>query len=348
MRVAASRQTGDSSRRVELRFSNFVMGDGRPSTYWYVFFLKDESGDMQEKDGAIHRTALEAVPSREVRNKEQHYWTSLVETHHGWGTRDKYDTARLLSDWVFSAEGRVEEETEAVYRPMLNACFKLATPMSATEIAGGHYARDLDAVVQGYVQSDSSTDRWARLRESLRESIDSLHGRDDARTLRAYLAQLSQFFERDREVRIKVEASVVSPSALADLVVQTHEDSDHWLDSFAEQLFRRLSGVGLKRILRVWNLDGQDAADGFGVSEETLEFWLRQGVPADVAEPMADLSAATDLLLHYLKVDRIPAVVRRPAERLGGKSLVDLYSERKTADILKACRDMFRFEDVHA
>ena len=344
MSVAASRQTGDSRRRVELHFSNFVMGDGRPSTYWYVFFLKDESGDMQEQGGGIKRSALEADPPEDEMTKAQHHRPGLAAARQERRTRDKYGTARLLSDWVVGAGGREAEETEVVYRPMLSACIELAAPMNATEIAGGRHARDLNTFVQKFVQSDASFDNWVRLRES----IYSLHGRDDARTLGALWSHLSQFVEWERDVRIEGETSVVSPSAFADLVVRTHEDSDHWLDSFAEQLFRRLPGVGLKRILRVWNLDGQDAADGFGVSEETLEIWLRQGVPDDVAEPMADLSAATDLLLHHLKADRIPAVVRRPAERLGGKSLVDLYSERNTVGILEACRDMFRFEDVHA
>jgi hypothetical protein len=36
--------------------------------------------------------------------------------------------------------------------------------------------------------------------------------------------------------------------------------------------------------------------------------------------------AATDVLERYLKRDRIPAVVRRPAPLLGGVSLVDLLT----------------------
>ena len=147
--------------------------------------------------------------------------------------------------------------------------------------------------------------------------------------------------------RVGVEVGGFDPSAMVDFLVLASGDSDHWLESLAEHLYRRLPSVGLKRVLSVWSLGGQEAADGFGVSQETLESWLQHGVPDDISEPLANLSAATDVLLHYLKADRIPAVVRRPARRLGGKSLVDLYSERDTAGILESCRSMFRFEDVH-
>jgi hypothetical protein len=44
--------------------------------------------------------------------------------------------------------------------------------------------------------------------------------------------------------------------------------------------------------------------------------WLEQGVPAERVETVADLAAATDLLVRYLQRDRIPAVVRRPAPAL--------------------------------
>ena len=274
----------------------------------------------------------------------QRFWTDVTAAHLGGRTRDKSNTARLLSQWVAGAGDRETKDTEVVYGTVLNWCIELAAPSSATEIPGEYYTRTLAAIFQSYVQSGSNVDSQAHLLGS----IDYRYRRGDSRFLGELWSHLDQFVGWERGVRIEKETSVVSPSALADFVVRTHEDSDHWLDSFAEQLFKRLPGVGLKRILGVWSLDGQEAADGFGISEETLGVWLGRGVPADVAEPLANLSAATDLLLHYLKADRIPAVVRRPAESLGGKSLVDLYSERDTAGILEACRDMFRFEDAHA
>ena len=57
-----------------------------------------------------------------------------------------------------------------------------------------------------------------------------------------------------------------------------------------------------------------------------------------------DLAAATDLLVHHLKRDRIPAVVRRPIPALDGVSLLDLVGRGDTGAVLATCRDMFRFD----
>ena len=43
--------------------------------------------------------------------------------------------------------------------------------------------------------------------------------------------------------------------------------------------------------------------------------WLRQGAPAERKTVLSDLAAATDLLVHYLKRDRIPAAARRVSRR---------------------------------
>ena len=58
---------------------------------------------------------------------------------------------------------------------------------------------------------------------------------------------------------------------------------------------------------------------------------------------VAELTAATDLLVRYLKLDRVPATVRRKAQRLGGASLVDLVAAGDGQGVLEACRAMFDF-----
>ena len=65
-------------------------------------------------------------------------------------------------------------------------------------------------------------------------------------------------------------------------------------------------------------------------------------------EALSELQAATDLLVHYLRRDRIPVVVRRPIKALAGVSLADLLAHGDTHAMLAACREMFRFENVHA
>jgi hypothetical protein len=82
----------------------------------------------------------------------------------------------------------------------------------------------------------------------------------------------------------------------------------------------------------------------FGVSRQAVSKWIDTGVPVERSETVADLAAATDLLVHYLKRDRIPAVVRRPIARMSDRSLLDLLAAGESRVVLSACRDMFAFE----
>ena len=90
------------------------------------------------------------------------------------------------------------------------------------------------------------------------------------------------------------------------------------------------------RTIEVWGLSR--------TGEERVVEWMRQ----NRIEALSELQAATDLLVHYLRRDRIPVVVRRPIEALDGVSLVGLLARGDTHEMLAACREMFRFENVHA
>jgi len=102
----------------------------------------------------------------------------------------------------------------------------------------------------------------------------------------------------------------------------------------------------LQYILSAWGLSRTEAARRFGVSKRTLDEWLKKGAPTKRRESLADLSAATDVLTHYLKHDRIPAVVRRPIPEKDNNSLCDLLAQGKTGEILETCRNMFDFRAV--
>ena len=104
--------------------------------------------------------------------------------------------------------------------------------------------------------------------------------------------------------------------------------------------------ASLRRTLRLWALSQTEAAKLFRVSRQALHKWLAHGIPADRAETVADLAAATDLLDHYLQRDRIPAVVRRSAPELGGQSLMGLLQSDGGHAVLMACRKMFDFSRI--
>lgn len=121
-----------------------------------------------------------------------------------------------------------------------------------------------------------------------------------------------------------------------------------WLDALQESLDRQRARADIDRILEVWDLSQSDAAGLFHVSRQAVAKWRTQGVPNGRIGAVADLAAATDLLVRHLKRDRIPAVVRRPSTRLGGMSLLELVAAGCTREVLDACREMFRFGDAHA
>jgi hypothetical protein len=145
-------------------------------------------------------------------------------------------------------------------------------------------------------------------------------------------------------MRAIAELVRLDPKEAAEKVLQAHREKTEWLDEFAEALDRRRSGRTLHRVLSVWGLNQSEAADLFGVARQAVSKWLDRGVPTERAEAVAQLAAATDLLVRYVKRDRIPAVVRRPAPALAGKSLVDLVRASRPRDVLDACRTMFDFE----
>ena len=140
----------------------------------------------------------------------------------------------------------------------------------------------------------------------------------------------------------------LAPEEAAERIFAAHRHEGRWLDLFTESLNRRRAAEAFARTIEAWGMSQAEAARLFGVSRQAIGKWLRRGVPADRAGAIADLAAATDLLVHYLKRDRIPAVVRRPIPALRGVSLMGLVAQADTQAALAACRDMFRFERAQA
>jgi len=141
------------------------------------------------------------------------------------------------------------------------------------------------------------------------------------------------------------ELTDLAPSEAAQVLLRRADEV--WLSELQRSLDRQRSRAGFDRVLAVWNLNQSDAAALFGVTRQAIAKWRTRGVPAGRLEAVADLSAATDLLIRHLKRDRIPAVVRRGSMQLGGRSLLDLVKQGDTRGVLFACRAMFRFGDAH-
>jgi hypothetical protein len=138
----------------------------------------------------------------------------------------------------------------------------------------------------------------------------------------------------------------LDPRDAAAALAADHDEA--WLTALADALDRRLSGRRLDRVMRLWQLSRTELGALFGVSRQAVTKWLADGVPAERVEQVADVQAITDLLDHYLKRDRIPAVVRRRAPALGSASLLELVVDGQSSEALRLTRQMFAFTDVHA
>ena len=141
------------------------------------------------------------------------------------------------------------------------------------------------------------------------------------------------------------ELTDLAPNEAARVLVRSADAV--WLSELQRSLDRQRARTGFDRVLAVWNLSQTDAAGLFGVTRQAIAKLRARGVPASRIEAVADLSAATDLLIRHLKRDRIPAVVRRGSAQLDGLALLDLVDQGRTRDVLLACRRMFRFGDTH-
>lgn len=108
----------------------------------------------------------------------------------------------------------------------------------------------------------------------------------------------------------------------------------------AQRLERRLRSEPLGRFERIWQVSASQAASILGVSRQAYAKWAK-AVPADRLVAVALLDETTQMLLDRIKVDRIPAAVRRPSAMLGGLSLLELARQQRFVELRDAVRSMF-------
>ena len=114
-----------------------------------------------------------------------------------------------------------------------------------------------------------------------------------------------------------------------------------WTRQLIDELDRTVRTDPLDRFVTLWDLSNAAAARVFGVSRQAFSKWRATGPPAIRSTVVADLAAATDLLDRDVKRERIPAVVRRPADLLGGRSLLDVAEQGDTHAVLECVAAMF-------
>ena len=102
----------------------------------------------------------------------------------------------------------------------------------------------------------------------------------------------------------------------------TREHSREWVREFAEYLSTEVLNDDFTQALRAARLNDTDAARVFGVTRQAIAKWRSEQVPAERLTEVLSFTDAINLLLRYVKAERLPAVVRRHDAE--GRSLLDI------------------------
>lgn len=78
----------------------------------------------------------------------------------------------------------------------------------------------------------------------------------------------------------------------------------------------------LERIRTALELSETELGSLFGVSRQAVAQWREKGIPANRADALAHVLQTVDLLDRKIAAGRLPLIARRPADRLGGKSIL--------------------------
>ena len=112
---------------------------------------------------------------------------------------------------------------------------------------------------------------------------------------------------------------------------------------FLRLVLEAISGaeLPLARVTRLFDLSHTELARLFGVSRQAASQWLETGVPAARAPKLNALARLADILERNLKADRIPGVVRRPAESYGGLTMLEMIEHDRHEELLRQVEDAF-------
>ncbi len=123
--------------------------------------------------------------------------------------------------------------------------------------------------------------------------------------------------------RTRSPSDSLTDSLAHEVVLRTGGDTA-LLRQIVDRLDHQLNASPLQRTVRLWDISASQLGEMFGISRQAASKWLTDGAPAGRRDQVALLGQATDLLDQWVKRERIPAVVRRPVEQLGGRTRLEL------------------------
>lgn len=97
----------------------------------------------------------------------------------------------------------------------------------------------------------------------------------------------------------------------------------------------------LPRIAKVFGLSHTELGRLFGVSRQAVSQWIDEETPpARLAKALAIVQLADVLALHLIP-DRIPGIVRTPADAYGGRTMLQMIGEDRHVELLDLVRASF-------
>ena len=149
-------------------------------------------------------------------------------------------------------------------------------------------------------------------------------------------------------IRLRDNEGMELPAAPSDLARELTESADlEWLRELVDLLDRQVRTEPLERLVELWGLSNAAAARLFGVSRQAFSKWLSNGPPSDRTDDIASVATITDTLDRYVKRERIPAVVRRRADVLDDRSIIESLEAgeySRTARAAEAMLDLRRIQ----
>ena len=88
------------------------------------------------------------------------------------------------------------------------------------------------------------------------------------------------------------------------------------------------------------------AAKAMGVTRQAVDKWLRSGTPTERLDRIGALAEIADILRHRLRDGMPAAVVRRPADGYGGRSMLEMIADGEHCELLESVRASFDYARV--
>ena len=121
----------------------------------------------------------------------------------------------------------------------------------------------------------------------------------------------------------------------------------HWVVvTLADIEFERRVDEPLRRAMATLALTSSDVAKAMGVTRQAVDKWLRSGTPPERLDRIGALAEIADILRHRLRDGMPAAVVRRPADAYGGRSMLEMIADGEHLKLLESVRASFDYARV--